>query len=62
MGPIVNLRTERKRPKRRQAEQAAASRRLAHGISKAERNLEQSRCDKARRSLDQQRVETGDGQ
>lgn len=62
MGPIINLRTERKRAKRRQAEQAAASRRLTHSISKAAQNLEQARSDKARRSLDQHRVETGDGQ
>jgi hypothetical protein len=62
MGPVVNLRTARKRAKRRQAEQEAASRRLVHGRSKAERNLEQSRSDKAQRSLDQHRIDTGDGQ
>jgi hypothetical protein len=61
MGPIVNLRTERKRAKRRQAEQEAASRRLIHGRSKAEQNLERSQSDKASRSLDQHRIETGDG-
>ena len=62
MGPVVNLRIERKRAKRRQAEKEAASRRLTHGRSKAERNLERSRSDKAQRSLDQHRVERGDGQ
>lgn len=61
MSNLVNLRTARKRAKRRQAEQAAASRRLVHGRSKAERALEQSRNDKAQRSLDQHRIETGDG-
>jgi hypothetical protein len=62
MGPIVNLRTERKRAKRLKAEQRAAANRLAHGRSKAERNLERVRSDKDRTSLDQHRIETGDGQ
>jgi hypothetical protein len=62
MGPIINLRSERKRAKRRQAEREAAANRLIHGRSKAEQNLERSRSDKARSSLDQHRVETGDGQ
>jgi len=62
MGDLVNLRTARKRAKRRQAEQAAASNRLAHGRSRAERTLEQSRTDKAQESLSQHRIETGDRQ
>jgi hypothetical protein len=62
MGPIVNLRTERKRAKRRNAEQKAAANRLAHGRSKAEQNLERVRSDKDRSSLDHHRIETGDGQ
>jgi uncharacterized protein DUF4169 len=62
MGPVVNLRTARKRAKRRQAERQAAARRLAHGISKAERNLERARSDKDQRDLDQHRVERGDEQ
>jgi Domain of unknown function (DUF4169) len=62
MAPVINLRTARKQAKRRQAEQAAAARRLEHGKSKAERNLERSRRDKAKSTLDQHRVETGDGQ
>jgi hypothetical protein len=62
MGPIVNLRTERKRVKRRQAEQEAEARRLVHGRSKAQRNLERSQRDKAQEGLDQHRIETGDGQ
>jgi Domain of unknown function (DUF4169) len=60
MAEVVNLRTERKRAKRRQAEQGAAANRLAHGQSKAERNLKRSQNDKAQRSLDQHRIETGD--
>jgi hypothetical protein len=62
MADIVNLRTARKQAKRRQAEQSAAANRLAHGRSKSERTLTQSKSDKARRSLDQHRIETGDGQ
>jgi hypothetical protein len=62
MSPVINLRTARKRAKRRQAEQEAAARRLVHGKSKAERNLERSRRDKAESTLDQHRVKTGDWQ
>jgi hypothetical protein len=61
MGHVINLRTERKRAKRRQAGQDAAANRLAHGWSKAERNLKRSQDDKAKISLDQHRIETGDG-
>jgi len=52
MGTLVNLRTARKRAKRRQAEHEAASSRLAHGRPKAERTLAQSRSEKARKGLD----------
>jgi len=62
MGPIVNLRIERKRAKRRQADQETAAKRLVHGRSKAESNLERARSDKVERSLDQHRVERGDQQ
>jgi hypothetical protein len=60
MAGVVNLRTERKRAKRRQAERVAAANRLAHGQSKAARNLKRSQSDKAQRSLDQHRIKTGD--
>lgn len=62
MGDLVNIRIARKRSKRRQAEQQAAASRLAHGRSKAQRTLEQSRRDKARSMLDQHRIDTGDRQ
>ena len=62
MAEIVNLRTARKRAKRQEAAQTAASNRLAHGRSKAERTLEQSRSDKASKTLAQHRIEPGDGQ
>jgi hypothetical protein len=60
MGRVINLRTERKRAKRRVAEEEAAARRAAFGRSKGETNLERARSDKARTSLDQHRIKTGD--
>ena len=48
MATVVNLRIERKRAKRRQAEQEAAANRLAHGRPKAGQNLERARSDKDR--------------
>ena len=62
MGDLVNLRTARKRAKRRQAEQDAEASRRLHGRSKIERTLEESRSEKAQKSLDQHRIQTGDGQ
>jgi uncharacterized protein DUF4169 len=62
MGDVIKLRAARKRAKRRDAEQKAAANRVAHGRTKAERTQTQSRNDKARRSLDLHRVETGDRQ
>jgi hypothetical protein len=62
MADVVNLRTARKRAKRRDAEQKAAANRLAHGRTKADRTATQTRNDKAQRSLDLHRVETGDRQ
>jgi hypothetical protein len=60
MGPVINLRTERKRAKKRTAEQEAAAKRAVFGRSKVQANLERSRRDKAQTSLDQHRIETGD--
>ncbi len=62
MGDVVNLRTARKQAKRLKAGQKAATNRLAHGRTKADRTATQSRNDKAQRSLDLHRVETGDRQ
>jgi Domain of unknown function (DUF4169) len=61
MGDLVNLRIARKATKRRQAEEQAASNRLIHCRSKAKRALELSRRNKAQRSLDENRLEPGDG-
>jgi Domain of unknown function (DUF4169) len=60
MGPVINLRIERKRAKKRKAEQEAAANRLSHGRSKIDRNLDRFRSDKEAMRLDQHRIESGD--
>ena len=60
MGDVIKLRAARKQAKRLSDEKRAAANRLLHGRSKAERDLEAARDTKARRDLDQHRVETGD--
>ena len=60
MGPVINLRIERKRAKKRAAEREAAANRTAFGRSKAQANLERGRRDNAQTRLDQHRIETGD--
>jgi hypothetical protein len=60
MAEILNLRTIRKRAKRQQDAERAATNRLAFGRSKANRALASARDDKADRILDQHRIETGD--
>lgn len=60
MGDLVNLRRARKQAERKLGELNAAANRLAHGRTKAERALDQAKNDKARRDLDQRRIETGD--
>jgi hypothetical protein len=62
MGDLINLRTARKAARRQRAEQKAATNRLAHGRPKAERRLEQSQSDKAKRDLDGHRIESGDAE
>jgi hypothetical protein len=60
MAEIVNLRIARKRATRSKAEGHAAEQRLAHGASKTERDRTAADQDKARQTLDQHRIETGD--
>ena len=60
MAEIVNLRTARKRAKRRRDEMRAAEARASHGMSKAERALAQTEREKFRRELDEHRIETGE--
>jgi hypothetical protein len=60
MAEIVNLRIARKRAARGKSERLAAERRLEHGAPKRERDLARADRDKARRTLDQHQIETGD--
>jgi len=60
MAEIVNLRIARKRAARSKAEGHAAEQRLTHGASKSERDRTAADRDKARQTLDQHRIETGD--
>ena len=60
MGEIVNLRRARKKAGRQRDERKAAANRLFHGRTKAQRDLEAKRDDKARRDLERHRIETGD--
>lgn len=61
MTDLVNLRTARKRAKRRQQDVAAHANRLAHGRPTAERKGDAANRDRASRILDQHRIETGGG-
>ena len=62
MGDVIKLREARKRAERQRKEERAGANRILHGRSKAERTLQTARDAKARRELDQHRVEreTGD--
>lgn len=60
MGELVNFRKARKKIERELDQKRAPANRLLHGRSKADRNLDAARNVKARRALDQHRVETGD--
>ena len=60
MGEVVNLRRARKQTGRRQAEQQAAINRSQHGLSKAERALQEARQAKTQADLDGHQIEPGD--
>ena len=60
MGDIIKLRTARKQAKRELGQTKAVANRLFHGRTAAQRSLDQARATKARRDLDQHRIETGD--
>jgi hypothetical protein len=62
MGDVVNLRTERKRAARLRDAEDAAQKRIAHGVSKQQRTLATAVEHKASRTLDQQRLDSGEGQ
>ena len=60
MGDVIKLRAARKQAQRLRDEKRAAANWLLHGRSKAARSLDIARDTKARRDLDQHRVDTGD--
>lgn len=60
MAEVVNLRRERKRAKRRDAEQEAASQRLVHGRPQHLRELDAARREQDSRTLDGHKLQTGD--
>ena len=60
MGDVINFRKARKVAERSLHGGRAASNRLKHGRSKAERKLDAMRDAKARHDLEQHRVDTGD--
>jgi hypothetical protein len=60
MAEIVNLRIAPKRAARSTPYAHAAEQRLAHGASKPERDRAAADREKARQTLDQHRIETGD--
>ncbi len=62
MGDVVNLRIQRKRAMRLQESKLAAQVRTKHGATKHQRLLAKAEGTKADRDLDQQRLETGEGQ
>lgn len=62
MAEVVNLRAVRKRVSRAQDETRASANRLAHGRPMHLREREAAQQKQAARSLDQHRIEGGDGQ
>jgi hypothetical protein len=60
MAEIVNLRMARKRAARSKADQHANEQRIAHGVSKSEHAKAAADRTKARQTLDQHRIDTGD--
>jgi hypothetical protein len=61
MGDNVHLRVTRKRAKSDAAANAVAANRLAHRRGIKDRTAAQSRQAQARKSLDQHRIQSGDG-
>ncbi|WP_374428584.1 DUF4169 family protein [Tabrizicola sp.] len=58
MGEVVNLRTAKKQAARKAARSVADANAVKHGRTKAERELEKARAEKAARELDGHKRET----
>ena len=57
MAEITNLRIARKRADRERSEKRAASARISHGMSKADRMLATAKMEKIRHELDEHRID-----
>jgi hypothetical protein len=57
MGEVVNLRKARKQAKKREDSERAASNRIVHGRSKAEKNLQATRLEQMHRHLEAHRID-----
>jgi hypothetical protein len=60
MGEIINLRKARKRNEKSKDAERAASNRVVHGRTKAERALEAARSEQTRRYLDAHKIDPGE--
>jgi len=60
MGDLVNLKQFRKRAARERSEQDAAANRARFGRTKSERELEETRDQRASELLDQHRIDGGE--
>jgi Domain of unknown function (DUF4169) len=60
MAEVINLRTRRKRNRRRQDEMRAAANRLIHGEPGHSHQRHAAEQDKRRRTLEQHHIEKGD--
>jgi hypothetical protein len=56
MADIVNLRRARKQASRQRDDETAAAQRAAHGVTKAERQANKARRNKAERDLERHRL------
>jgi hypothetical protein len=61
VGEIVNLHKARKAAKKQQDAERAATNRMTHGRTKAQRTLETARSEKTRRLLDAHKIDTRNG-
>jgi hypothetical protein len=60
MGDVVNLKRFKKRAAREQSAQQADANRLQFGRTKSERVMDERRTDRARKVLDQHRIDGED--
>ena len=60
MAEVINLRKARKRVEREARAREAEANRILHGRSKAERELDKARTEKAARALEAHRLDGGE--